>query len=112
MRVLLIHPGHGHSTSDVFEGLCVGFEMQGCEVVRFEWGQMLRPLTSVVIGAIQGGVVKEDQADRLHQFMARLASNDAIGMMIDNEVNAIVVVNGLLFPPSTAALLKKVGIPV
>jgi spore maturation protein CgeB len=112
MKILLIHPGHGHSTADVFEGLCVGFELNKVEVVRFEWGQMLRPLTSVVIGAIQSGVVKEDQADRLHQFMARLASNDAIGMMIDNEVNAIVVVNGLLFPPSTAALLKKVGIPV
>lgn len=112
MKVLVIHPGHGHSTADVFEGLCVGLDMCGVEVVRFEWGQMLRPLTAAVLGAVQGGTVKEQDAERLHQFMAWLAAADALAVAADQECEAVIVVNGLLFPPSRADLFKKIGVPI
>jgi spore maturation protein CgeB len=111
-RILVIHPGHGHSTTDVYHGLCVGLEMNGVEVVRFEWGQMLRPLTAAVLGAVQGGVVKERDAERLHQFMCWLAGADALAMAADTACEAVLVVNGLLFPPSRAELFKKIGVPI
>ena len=112
MKVLVIHPGHGHSTNDVFEGLCVGLAMCGVEVVRFEWGKMLRPLTGVVLGAIAGGVVKDADGERLHQFMAWLAAADALAEAADQECEAVIVVNGLLFPPRRAGLFKKIGVPI
>lgn len=112
MKLLLIHPGHGHSTADVFDGLCVGFESIGCEVVRFAWGQMLRPLTAAVLGAVQGGVVKEQDAERLHQFMCWLAGADALSVAALEEVEAVVVVNGLLFPPSRTEVFRKIGLPI
>ena len=111
-RILVIHPGHGHSTSDVFEGVCAGLTMNGVEVVRFEWGKMLQPLTAAVLGSVQGGVVKEADAERLHQFMCWLAGADALAVAADQEVDAALVINGLLFPPSRAGLLKKIGLPV
>lgn len=111
-RILLIHPGHSHSTSDVYEGLKAGFEWAGAEVIPFEWDRMLRPLTSLVIGAVQGGTIRDDKAEQMHQFAAWLAAADALGVVIDQEINAVVVINGILFPPSRAAQLKKIGIPV
>lgn len=112
MKILVIHPGHGHSTADVYEGLCAGFEMIGIDVVRFAWGQMLRPLTAAVLGAVQGGVVKEQDAEKLHQFMCFLAGADALAVAAEQAVEAVLVVNGLLFPPSRAGLMKQIGIPI
>ena len=112
MKILVIHPGHGHSTSDVFNGVCAGLAWAGAEVVPFAWDRMLRPLTSLVIGAVAGGAIPDEKAEQMHQFAAWLASADAIGEVIDHEVNAVLVVNGILFPPSRALQLKKIGIPV
>lgn len=112
MKVMVVHPGHGHSTSDVYEGLCAGLEMNEVDVVRLEWGKMLRPLTAMVNGAITAGALPDDEGEKLHKFAAFLASGDAIGIAIEAEVDAVIVVNGLLFPPSRAAVLQKLGIPV
>lgn len=111
-RILVIHPGHGHSTSDVYHGVCAGLAMQGVEVVPFEWGRMLRPLTAAVLGGVAGGTVKEEDAERLHQFMCWLAGADALAVAADREVDAALVINGLLFPPSRAGLMKKIGMAV
>lgn len=113
MKILVIHPGHGHSTVDVFHGVCAGLEMNGVEVVRFEWGQMMRPLTAVVLGAVKGGIVKDElSAEKLHAYMCWLAGADALATAAEHEVDAILVVNGLLFPPSRAGLMKKIGIRI
>lgn len=112
MKVLVIHPGHGHSTADVFEGVCAGLTLNGVEVVRLEWGKMLRPLTALVNGAIRGDALPDEQGEQLHRFAAFLASGDAIGVAVDAGVDAVVVVNGLLFPPSRVTVLRKLGIPV
>ena len=112
MKILVCHPGHGHSTSDVFVSLCNGLADAGAEVITFEWDRMLRPLTVLAIAAEEAGKVKPGKAEQLHQFMAYNASADIWGMLIEAEANAVVVVNGLLFPPSRAAQIAKIGIPV
>jgi hypothetical protein len=112
MKVLVCHPGHGHSTADVFNGMCAGLEMCGVEVVPFRWDHILQTLTGLVLGAQAGGMLQPDQTERLHQWASWLASADVVGQLIDEEANAVIVVNGLLFPPSRAGLLKKIGIPV
>lgn len=112
MKVLVIHPGHGHSTADVFEGMCVGLEMNEVEVIRFDWGQMLRPLTALVLGAVRGGAIKDSDAERAHQFLCWLAGADALAVAAQHEVEAVLVINGLLFPPSRAGLFKQLGVPI
>ena len=111
-RVLVCHPGHGHSTSDVFVSLCNGLTDAGAEVITFEWDRMLRPLTVLAIAAEEAGKIKAGHAEQVHQFAAWLASADVWGMLIEAEANAVIVVNGLLFPPSRAAQIAKIGIPV
>lgn len=113
MKILVIHPGHGHSTADVYEGLCAGLDMQPeVEVIRLEWGKMLRPLTALVNGAIRGDALPDTEGENLHKFAAYLASGDVIGVALDAMVDAVIVVNGLLFPPSRAKVLQRLGIPV
>ena len=112
MKILLCHPGHGHSTANVYDGLCTGFEMNGVEVVRFAWGEMLRPLTILTICAEESGKLKDGAAEHIHQFLCYLAGADALAVAAEHEVNAVLVVNGLLFPPSRAGLMKKIGIPI
>lgn len=111
-RILLVHPGHGHSSKDVFDGLHAGLIWAGAEVVTFEWDRMLQPLTAVTLGAIAAGIIKEEKGEALFNFMSWLASGDVTNVVIDAEVNAVVVVNGLLFPPSRARVLASIGIPV
>jgi hypothetical protein len=112
MKVLLVHPGHGHSTHDVYEGMHAGLEACGAEVVPFHWDHVLQTLTGLVIGASAGGMLKPDDTEKLHQWASWLACADVIAQLIDEEAEAVIVVNGLLFPPSRAALLKRIGIPV
>ncbi len=112
MKVLLVHPGHGHSTHDVFMGLEAGLTAAGADVVPFHWDRVLKTLTGLVIGASAGGMLKPDETEKLHQWASWLASADVVSQVIDEEAEAVIVVNGLLFPPSRAALLKRIGIPV
>lgn len=111
-RVMTIHPGQSHSTADCYTALCAGLRMNGCEVIPFAWDQMLRPLNALTRAAIKGGDFDDAQAQSLHQFAAFVASADAIGVAVDSDVDAVIVVNGLLFPPSRVSVLRKLGIPV
>lgn len=112
IRILVAHPGHGHSTSDVYEGVCAGLEMNDVEVVRFEWGRMLQPITALVLGAVEGGAIKDERAEKTHQWLCWMASADALTMAIEHEVNAVLVINGLLFPPSRTKVFRDIGLPI
>ena len=112
MKILLCHPGHSHSTVDVFLGLCAGLEMQGVTVVRFEWGRILQTMQSLAIGAVMGGIVDPDKAEKAQLFMTQIASGDAVTIALDEDVDAVIVVNGLLFPRQRALVLQKLGVPV
>ena len=50
MRILLCHPGHSFSTSDVFDGLLTGLTAAGADVVTFRWDQIMQRLGAFVAG--------------------------------------------------------------
>ncbi len=112
LRVMVCHPGHSHSTSDVFDGLCAGLALNGVDVVPFQWDRPLRMMATLTGGAIATGFVSEEDAPRLQEYGTWMASANAVELVIDQEPDAIIVVNGLLFPPSRAALIAKLGIPI
>jgi spore maturation protein CgeB len=112
MKVLVCHPGHSFSTSDVFDGLCAGLRMNGAEVVPFQWDRPLRIMGTLISSAIQLGELAADKAEKLRSFTSWLAAADAIGLALAEGVDAAIVVNGIMFPPDRAKLLQKLGIPV
>lgn len=112
MKILAIHPGQTFSTCDVYNGLCAGLEANGVEVVRFNWTNMLQLLGGLVIGAVAGGILDRKKASTTQAFASWLAAADSIGVALDREVDAAIVVNGLLFPPERASLLQRLKIPV
>jgi hypothetical protein len=110
---MVVHPGHDFSTSDVFTGLCAGLSMlEDVQVVPFQWERPLKVFSTLISSAIELGRVKPSDAEQLRSFTSWISSADAIGVALDQEVDAVIVVNGILFPPSRALLLQKLGIPV
>lgn len=112
MKILLIHPGHTFSTSDVFDGLLAGLTACGAEVIPYRWDRYIQTLGSMVLGAIHAEVVKSDKQDAAAAFMNWLAAADVTNIAIDQEIDAALVVNGTLFPPSRTKPLAKLGIPI
>lgn len=112
MKVMTIQSGHSFSTSDVYDGLVAGLEMRGVEVVQFQWEKPLRIMSTLISAGIQVGDIPPDRAEHMRSFTSWLAAADAFTLAWDQEVDAVIVVNGILFPPSRAAMLQKLGIPV
>ncbi len=112
MKVMVCHPGHSFSTSDVYDGICAGLETIGVEVVPFQWDKPLRIMSTLISAGIQLGDIAPDRAEHMRSFTSWLAAADAFTLAWDQEVEAIIVVNGILFPPSRAQMLAKLGIPV
>ena len=108
----LVHPGHSFSTSDVYDGLCEGLRLNGVEVVPFEWQRPLRMMATMTGAAVGTGFVSEAKAPQLEQYGTWFASANAVELALDQDVDAVIVVNGILFPPSRARLLQKLQIPV
>jgi len=112
-KIMVVHPGHDFSTSDVFDGLCAGLNtIEDIEVVPFQWERPLKIFGTLISSAIELGNIAPDKAEQLRSFTSWIGSADAIGVALDQEVDAVIVINGILFPPSRALLLQKLGIPV
>lgn len=109
---MVIHPGQNHSTSDVFDGVCAGLEWAGVQVEPFAWGETLRPFTALAHVAIEHEAFTDEQAQHLHEFCMYVASAESISVALACDVDAVVVVNGLMFPPSRVSILRSLGIPV
>jgi len=92
--------------------LCAGLSLAGAEVVPFEWDKPLRIMGTILSGAIAAGTIPTEKAEHFRLFTSWLAAADVIGVALDQEVDAMIVVNGTLFPASRALLLRKLGIPV
>ncbi len=111
MKVMVCQPGHTFSTIDCYLGLCAGLRMNGVEVVAFEWTRMLQILGGIVgDGAYMG--VSPEALDKRREFLSWLAAADAVSIAVDSEVDAVIVVNGILFPASRTMPLRKLGIPI
>lgn len=111
-KILLIHSGHSFSTSDVYDGLRWGLRSQGAEVLEYRWDISQQMLSMLVSVGQQAGVIPEAEVDRLIEGIARMAGSDALAMALHHEVDAALVVCGLLFPPDRASLFARAGIPI
>src|SRR5262245_60303133 len=107
MKILVCHPGHSFSTSDVYDGLCAGLRMSDVTVIPFQWDKPLQTLGALVSGAIAAGVVKVEKAETVRRFTSWLAAADVISVAVDEAVDAVIVVNGVLFPMDRAFVLQK-----
>lgn len=111
-RILVCHPGHSLSTCDVFDGLCAGLAMNDVEVIPFHWQKPLELLGGLVNSAVRSGDVPAAKASQAMEWASWLASADLINVAIDADVQAVIVVNGLLIPPSRIAVLRRFAMPV
>lgn len=111
-KILLIHSGHSFSTSDVYDGLLWGFGDAGAEVIEYRWDRSQQTLSMLAHAAVAQNQISADRASGWLTAAGRLAASDAVVQALVNEVDAVVVVNGLLFPPGHAQLLRDMGMPI
>lgn len=112
VKCLLIHSGHPFSTSDVYDGIKWGLESEGVQVIEYGWRQHLETFRRIANGAAQSGAIRPENAGKLERFLGFVGSADSITMAIDHEVDFVLVINGMLYPPPRAKILQKIGIPV
>ena len=112
MKILVCHPGHSFSTHDVYMGLCEGLRLNGIDVVRFQWGKTLELLGGIVNAAIKGGGVPPENGARAMEWASFVASADLVTVALDADVDAVIVVNGLLVPPSRIGALRRFDNPI
>lgn len=92
--------------------MAAGFVAAGAEVVPFRWDQVLKTVSALTGVTLATGAIAEDHARSLRSFLGWLAAADVVTAALEHDVDAVFVVNGLLFPPQRAAVLRKLGIPV
>lgn len=111
-KILLIHPGHTFSTADVYDGLLVGLREAGVEVVEFRWGNILRTLGTLINAGVMQGVVSKENAPKLQEWAGWLAAGDTLTQALEQNIDAALVINGMLFPPDRVIRLRRLGVPV
>lgn len=109
---MVIHSGHSFSTSDVYDGLVWGLRHIGAEVVEYRWDKSQQTLGALAAAAVRAGALPEERRDALLAAAGSLAGSDAVVYALAHEVDAVLVINGLLFPPDRARVLARQGIPV
>lgn len=108
MKALLIHPGHTFSTADVYDGLAAGLADCGVEVVHYRWQPTLALCNMLTSGAAAAGFIPANKTEKMLQFASILAAADSITAAVEHEVDCAIVINGTLFPPQRADILRRV----
>jgi spore maturation protein CgeB len=112
VKILLIHSGHTFSTLTVGEGYHAGLEACGVEVVPWRLDRVQVTLHTLRTGAEQAGMIPPADRDQIRDWITSISSADAVTLALMHDVDAVVVVYGLLFPPARVAALRKLGVPV
>lgn len=112
MKLLLIHSGHAFSTSDVYDGMAWGLRANGVEVVEYRWDRHLTTLNILAAAGVAQGAIAREKYEDVLKFMALLASADSLTTAVEHEVEAVLVINGILFPAQRAATFASIGLPV
>jgi hypothetical protein len=112
MKVLLVGSGHTFGTKDVSDGYHAGLEANGCEVVYWELDKVQVMLHSLRVAGEQMGIIPEADRERMTDTITSLSSADAVTLALMHDVDAVVVIYGLLFPPARVVAMKLLGIPV
>lgn len=113
MTILLIHPGADHSTADVEAGLRAGLERAGVRVIQYRLDGRLDAAKAVLQTAwkrarkAQPTLEQPTWADVVYQ-----AGIGALERALRFQVDAVVVVSGILLHPDVVILLRRAGLPV
>lgn len=105
MRIMVIHPGHGFSTADVFTGLCAGLEANGVETIPY-------PLDAALdVNLAMYGIVQAHAPTVAAAFDPyAVAAHAIIGRAIWREVDWVLAVTGQNLHFGAVGTLRKAGI--
>lgn len=110
-RVMLVYSGHDWSTIDACTGLERGFIAAGVDVVRYRLDERIKGAQAWLEFARsrwgQPGEARASAQDVLYQ-----SAKGAIVESLEHDVDAVVVVCGLLFDARAYILFHRAGLPV
>jgi spore maturation protein CgeB len=105
MRIMVIHPGHGFSTADVFTGVCAGLAACGAEVIPY-------PLDAALdVNLALYGVAQTHAPQIVPAFDPyAVAAHAIVGRAIWREVDCVLAVTGQNLHFGAVGTLRKAGI--
>jgi spore maturation protein CgeB len=96
-RLLVVHPGAPWATADVFDGLCVGLQEAGVEVVPYR---------------LDHRIAAEQQRGGSTADVLRRAGSPVCDLTRRSEADAVVIVSGTVLHPDVLADLRACQIPL
>jgi hypothetical protein len=105
MRILVVAPGHGFSTLDVFSGVVAGLRANGQEVWEYPLHKTFETMELLVASAKKVGIAPEgDYPDPL-----QLGTMGIPGYAMAKRVELVLFIHGLNVPPSIPETLRRGG---
>jgi spore maturation protein CgeB len=112
VKILLCGSGHSFATRDVADGYAAGLEACGVEVRYWKLDEVQKALHTLRQAAELMDFIPEPEREQMKRNITNISSADAVTFALLEDVDAVVVIYGLLFPLARVFALKKLGIPV
>jgi hypothetical protein len=105
MRVLVIHPGHAFSTSDVHDGLVWGLQAAGMTVYSYPLMDDLISARALIRAGELAGFVQADSID-VHMW----ATRGIPGVVMSQQITHVIAVTGSNVPWQIPVTLRRGGV--
>lgn len=105
MRILVVAPGHGFSTLDVFSGVCAGLRANGCQVFEYPLHTTFETMQLLVAAAKEMGIAPEGG----YPDPLQLGTMGIPGYAMAKRVERVLFIHGLNVPPSIPETLRRGG---
>lgn len=110
-RVLVIASGHTWSTLDAYNGLVEGCRLAGLETVRYDLHERLDGAAEWLQFA-RDRWGKPDDPPFSQDDITYQAGIRSVVVALEHNVDAVIVVTGMLFDPRLYILFQRIGMPV
>ena len=113
MKLLVIHPGASTSTSDVADGLYLGLEQHGVDLVRYRLDQRIDRSHRWL--HYNWRRTKKKHPDMQRPTTADIffqAGADALVMALWHNVDCVLVVSAMFLHPDVLVMMKRAGLRV
>lgn len=105
MRILVVAPGHGFSTLDVFSGVVAGLRACGQEVFEYPLHKTFETMELLVAAAKELGIAPEGG----YPDPLQLGTMGIPGYAMAKRVELVLFIHGLNVPPSIPETLRRGG---
>lgn len=105
MRLLVVHPGAGYSTADIYNGLVPALESAGVEVKPYDLESRLIVAKHELRWYSKASGKAHNDADVVYG-----ASRDVIERALRWNVDGVLVVSGMFLHPDLLILLRRAGL--